>query len=131
RVRRHPNLRRGKAAKRRGVWIRERMIGRDEARRRTRRDETARSVWRKFVVRFGIHIIEIAKKPQLIVADFVLESRITAPALLSRPRARIQVEVKPRQNATPYTSRVINIIARRAESIGIIRRRAENCFSRC
>src|ERR1700719_1951935 len=109
------------------------MIGRDEARPGTRRDETARSVCGKFIVRFGIDIIEVAKNPQLIVADFVLESRITAPALLLRPRARIQVEVKTRKNAAwcvPGTTRAVDIIARRCESVGTIRRRAENGRSR-
>ena len=108
------------------------MIGRDEARRGTRRDEIARSVWRKFVVRFGFHIIEIAEKPQLIVADFVLESRIPAPALLSRIRAGIQVEVKTRKQTgrRPDAVPEINIIACWTESVGIIWRRAEDCRSR-
>ena len=113
-------MRRVEAAKGRIVWIRERMIGRDVARRGTRRDEIARSIWRKFIVRFGIHIIEVAKKPQLIVADFMLESRITAPALLSRIRAGIQVKVKAGQQGTwigrksPYLGgKIVNIVARR------------------
>src|SRR3989454_8505210 len=82
----HPNFRRGRAAKRRNS-TRERMIGRDEEGKYPRRLEIARGLWRKFIVRFGIHIIEVAENPQLIVADLVLESRVTAPAFLLRIRA--------------------------------------------
>ena len=78
----HPNVRRLRPAKRRVVWIGERMIGRDEERRRTRRQKIARGYWRKFIVRLRIHIIEVAVNPELIVAHLGFESRITAPALL-------------------------------------------------
>src|SRR5207249_1269529 len=57
---------------------------RDVERRETRQLETAGSDWRKFIVRFGIHIVEVAKKPQLIVANLMFESGITTPALLLR-----------------------------------------------
>ena len=58
------------------------MIGRDEERYLTRRLEVARGNWRKFIVRLGIHIIEVAIDPELIVAHLGFESRITAPAFL-------------------------------------------------
>src|SRR5437870_2239087 len=85
-VRLHPNFRRARAAKGRNSTG-ERMIGRDEEHRGTRRLEIARGYWRKFIMRFGIHIIEVAKNPQLIVADLVLECGIPTPALLLRIRA--------------------------------------------
>ena len=71
------------------------MIGRDVARRGTRRLEIARSVWRKFIVRFGIHIIEVAKKPQLIVADFVLKRRITAQRSCLGNELEYRLKLKP------------------------------------
>src|SRR5947208_16357695 len=105
----------------------ERVIWRDEEYRGTRRLEIARGYWRKFIVRFCIHVVEVAKNPQLIIADFVLESRIPAPALLLRIRARIDVEVKPGQNTEggPRRTVVEDIVGRWNQSVGIIRRRAK------
>ena len=60
----------------------ESLSWRDVERYLTRRLEIARGDWRKFVVRLGIHIKEVAKNPQLIVTDLGLERRIPAPALL-------------------------------------------------
>ena len=85
-ARTHPNFCRGRPAKRRNTTG-ERMIGRDEEGQPTGHLERARGGWRKFIVRFGIHVIEVAKNPQLIVADFLLESRIPARALLLRVRS--------------------------------------------
>src|SRR5262249_50955441 len=70
------------------------MIGRDVDRQLPRRLERPRRGWRKLIVRLGVHIIKITEDPQLIVADFVLEGSITAPAFLRRKRAREGVEVK-------------------------------------
>src|SRR5438552_6515294 len=91
----------------------ERLPWRDVERWGTRQLEIARGYWRKLIVRFGIYIVEVAKNPQLIVADLVLESRVTAPAFLLRIRTRIQIEVKPWKNAKrrPRTTPEINIIA--------------------
>ena len=80
RTRRRADFRIGGAAERRcsgkgRSW-------RDVARKGTRRLEIAGGLWRKFIVCFGIHVIEVAKNPELIIADFMLESRITAPAFL-------------------------------------------------
>src|SRR6266566_7754992 len=125
-ARTHPNFRRSRPAKKRNTTG-ERMIGRDEERHPARRLEIARGGWRKFVVRFGIHIIEVGKNPELIVTDLVLESRVPAPALLLRIRARVEIEVKPGKNTEsgPRTTVVEDIVGRRNQSVGIIRRRAK------
>ena|SRR6266566_3330609 len=117
----HPNFRRARPAKKRNTTG-ERMIGRDEERQLTRHLEIARGGWRKFIVRFGINIIEVAKNPQLIVADFALESRIPAPALLLWVRARIEVEVKSGEYAKrcPDAARSVKIIGCWNQSVGII-----------
>ena len=66
-------------------WFsRERLPWRDVERWGTRQLETARGDWRKFIVRFGIHVVEVAEKPQLIVANLMFVSGVTAPALLLR-----------------------------------------------
>src|SRR5438552_12089865 len=103
------------------------MIGRDEKRQPTKHLKRAGGRRRKFIVRFCIHVVEVAKNPQLIIADFVLESRIPAPALLLRIRARIDVEVKPGQNTEggPRRTVVEDIVGRWNQSVGIIRRRAK------
>src|SRR5206468_5864011 len=102
--------------------------GGDEERLLTRGLEIARGGWRKYIVRFGIHIIEVAKNPQLIIADFVLERRIPAPALLLRIRARIEVKVKSgkqtaeARNPPDKLFRVIKIAACRKKSVSAVRR---------
>src|SRR5437667_3944317 len=103
------------------------MIGRDEERQPTRRLEIARGGWRKYIVRFGVHIIEVAKNPHLIIAEFVLERRIPPPALLLGIRARVEVEVKPGKNTEggPRTTVVEDVVGRWNQSVGIIRRRAK------
>src|SRR5437660_6609866 len=105
------NLRISRAAK---WWCSdERLPWRDVERWGTRQLEIARGYWRKLIVRFGIYIVEVAKNPQLIIADLVFESRVTTPAFLLRIRAGIQIEVKPWKNAKrrPGTTAKINIIA--------------------
>ena len=106
------------------------MIGGDEERQPARRLERARGSWRKFIVRFCIHIVEVAKNPQLIIADFVFESRISAPALLLRIRARIEVEVKSRENTEggPWTTVVEDVVGRWNQPAGVIRRRAKKTY---
>src|SRR5438309_570446 len=103
------------------------MIGRDVERQPARRLEIARGGWRKYIVRFGIHVIEVAKNPQLIIADFVLERRIPAPALLLWIRARIEVEVKSGENTGggPRTTVVEDVVGRWNQPAGVIRRRAK------
>ena len=67
--------------------IRESSMGRDENDRAARGYKAACGYWRKLIMRFRIHIVEVAKESQLIVADLRFESRIPAPALLLRIRA--------------------------------------------
>ena len=55
---------------------------RDEERRGARCFEIAGGAWSKFIMRFGIHIEKVAKNPQLIIADLVLERCVTTPAFL-------------------------------------------------
>src|SRR3989442_1078953 len=104
------------------------MIWRDVVRYCERIKEIAGSLRGKFIVAFVIHIIEVTKNPQLIVADLVLDRRITAPAFLFRIRAREGVKVKARKDASrrPWTASGVNIIACRNESVGKIRRRAKD-----
>src|SRR5438552_7559746 len=132
----HRDFLRGRPAKWRHS-ARERMIRRDEDRHPARRLEIARGGWRKFIVRFGIYIIEVAKNPELIVADLGLERRVPAPALLLRIRARVEIEVKPGQNAERRSRSppVVDVIARWNQSVGIVRRRPKFveacCGKRC
>src|ERR1700745_1908999 len=75
------------------------MIGRDEDRKRPRGLEIAGGVWRQFVMRFPIHIIKVAINLKLIVADLIVERRITTPAFLFREGSLERVKVKAGQVA--------------------------------
>src|SRR5205809_6374666 len=104
------------------------MVGRDERRQPTKDEKGAGGRRRRFVVRFCIHVVEDAKNPQLIIADFVLESHIPAPALLLRIRARIEVEVKSGEYAKhcPDGARSVKVIGYWNQSVSIIRRRPKD-----
>src|ERR1700746_1690076 len=75
------------------------MIWRDEDRKRPRGLEIAGGVCRQFVMRFPIHIIKVAVNLKLVVADLIVERRITTPAFLFREGSLERVKVKARQLA--------------------------------
>ncbi len=82
-TRRHPNFRSARGAWR-GDPARQRMIGRNEDRKITRGFEIARGAWREFIMRLCIDIKKVAVNLELIVADLIIERRITTPAFLCR-----------------------------------------------
>ena len=100
------------------------MIGRYEERRRARGLERARGVWRQFIMRLCVHIIKVAVNLKQVVADLIIERRITAPAFLCREVARAGVKVKPNEliARTPETFRRVEILAGRGQSITTVRR---------
>src|SRR6266446_3680055 len=82
-TRRHANFRSGRGT-RRGDPARQRMIGRDEEGKLARGLEIARGAWCEFIMRLCFDIKKVAVNLQLIVADLIIERRITTPAFLCR-----------------------------------------------
>ena len=89
------------------------MIGRDGDCALALGYETVGGIRREFVVLLHVGIIKIAVNLELIVADFLVEGRIAAPAFLLRERTREGVEVKAREQPArrPGTSSKVDIVA--------------------
>src|SRR5438309_1037545 len=110
RIRGHPSLRDGRRVRRRDS-ARQRGMRRDVECTLARILKWARGGGRKFVMRLHPGVIEVAENPKLIIADFVLERRVAAPAFLVGKRTGERVKVKGREQTevTPDTSRAVNV----------------------
>src|SRR5439155_5087902 len=94
-IRGHASLRDGRRVRRRDS-ARERGMRRDVECTLARILEWTRGGGRKFVMRLHPGVIEVAENPKLIIADFVLECHVTAPAFLGGKGTRERVKVKAR-----------------------------------
>src|SRR6266516_11605 len=130
-IRRHPSLRDGGRVRRRDS-ARQRGMRRDVECTLARILEWTRGGGRKFVMRLHPGVIEVAENPKLIIADFVLERRVAAPAFLGGKRTGERVKVKAREQTegTPDTSRAVNVIACRSRSVGEVGLRPKFKISR-
>ena len=86
----------------------------------------------EFVVLLHVGIIKVAENPELIVTELVLESGITAPALLFRIRAGERVKVKAGKQPERSANRswAVDPVACRSQSVRKIRRCAEDDWPR-
>src|SRR5260370_31471904 len=109
------------------------MIGRDEEGKLAGGLESAGGVWRQFVMRFPIHIIKFAINLKLIVADLIVERRITTPAFLFREGSLERVKVKAGQLAAERSDSgfvVEKELGYRSATVGTGRRTCKYTYAR-